>query len=148
MVTEYSVRSDNTGVPIIREIMAATTMSSLFVAFFTLLASTFRTRAALQAEILALRHQLAVFQENAPRRLRPHRCDRLWWVVLPIWSSWQRCLQGGSARHGPPLAPPSSRLALILHFIIFLLTSAVLPQRTTENSKSEHVNTVGSLMDY
>jgi hypothetical protein len=48
--------------------MVATTMSSLFVAFFTLLASTFRTRAALQAEILALRHQLAVFQKNATRR--------------------------------------------------------------------------------
>src|SRR5580704_790658 len=77
VVTEYSVRSENTGVPIIREIMVATTMSSLFVAFCSLLASTFRTHAALQAEILALRHQLAVFQKNAPHRLRLHRCDRL-----------------------------------------------------------------------
>ena len=69
-------------------------MSSLFVAFFTLLVSTFRTRAALQAEILALRHQLAVFQKNAPRRLRLHRCDRLLWVVLyRFWSGWRRCLQ-------------------------------------------------------
>jgi hypothetical protein len=40
--------------------MVATTMSSLFVALFALVASNFRTRAALQAEILALRHQLAV----------------------------------------------------------------------------------------
>ena len=39
-------------------------MSSLFVALFALLASSFRTRAALQAEILALRHQLAVFQRT------------------------------------------------------------------------------------
>jgi putative transposase len=94
VVTEYSVRSENKGVPIIREIMVATTMSSLFVAFFTLLVSTFRTRAALQAEILALRHQLAVFQKNAPRRLRLHRCDRLLWVVLyRCWSGWRRCLQ-------------------------------------------------------
>jgi hypothetical protein len=94
VVTEYSVRSENTGVPIIREIMVATTMSSLFVAFFTLLASTFRTYAALQAEILALRHQLAVFQKNAPRRLRLHRCDRLLWVVLyRFWSGWRRGLQ-------------------------------------------------------
>jgi len=77
VVTENSVRSENTGVPIIRENMVATTMSSLFVTFFALIASTFRTRAALQAEILALRHQLAVFQKNAPRRLRLHRCDRL-----------------------------------------------------------------------
>ncbi len=69
-------------------------MSSLFVALFTLLASSFRTRAALQAEILALRHQLAVFQKNAPRRLRLHHCDRLTWVVLyRFWSGWRRCLQ-------------------------------------------------------
>ena len=73
MVAENSVRSENTRVLIIREIMVATTMSSLFVALFALLASSFRTRAALQAEILALRHQLAVFQRNAPRRLRLHR---------------------------------------------------------------------------
>jgi hypothetical protein len=53
--------------------MVATTMSSLFVAFFALIASTFRTRAALQAEILALRHQLAALEKNAPPRLRLHR---------------------------------------------------------------------------
>jgi hypothetical protein len=64
VVTENFVRSENTGVRIIREIMVATTMSPLFVALFALLASSFRTRAALQAEILALRHQLAVFQKN------------------------------------------------------------------------------------
>ena len=94
MVTENSVRSENTGIPIIREIMVATTMSSLFVVFFALIASTFRTRAALQAEILALRHQLAVFQKNAPRRLRLHRCDRLLWVFLfRFWSGWRRSLQ-------------------------------------------------------
>ena len=91
--TENSVRSENTGVPTIREIIVATTMSSLFVAFFALLASTFRTRAALQVEILALRHQLAVFQKNGPRRLRLHRCDRLLWVLLyRFWSGWRRCL--------------------------------------------------------
>ena len=93
MNTENSVRSENTGVPTIREIIVATTMSSLFVAFFALTASTFRTRAALQAEILALRHQLAVFQKNGPRRLRLHRCDRLLWVLLyRFWSGWRRCL--------------------------------------------------------
>ena len=94
VATEKSVRSENKEVPIIREIMVATTMSSLFVALFALVASSFRTRAALQAESLALRHQLAVFQKNAPRRLHLHRCDRLLWVVLSrLWSSWRRCLQ-------------------------------------------------------
>ena len=91
--TENSVRSENTGVPTIREIMVATTMRSLFVACFALIASTFRTRAALQAEILARRHQLAVFQKNGPRRLRLHRCDRLLWVLwYRFWSGWRRCL--------------------------------------------------------
>ena len=94
MVTENYVRSENAEVPIIREIMAATTMSSLVVALFALVASSFRTRAALQAEILALRYQLAVLQKSAPRRLRLHRCDRLLWVVLyRLWSGWRRCLQ-------------------------------------------------------
>jgi putative transposase len=94
VVTENSVRSENTRVPTIREIMVATTMSSLFLALFALLASSFRPRAALQAEILALRHQLAVCQKNAPRRLRLHRCDRLLWVVLyRFWSGWRRCLE-------------------------------------------------------
>ena len=94
MVSENSVRSENTEVPIIREIIVATTMSSLFLALFALLASSFRTRAVLHAEILALRHQLAVFQKNAPRRLRLHRCDRLLWVVLyRFWSGWRPCLQ-------------------------------------------------------
>ena len=94
MVTENSVRSENTGVPTIREITVPTTMSTLFVALFALIASNFRTRAALQAEIFALRHQLADFQKNAPRRLRLHRCDRLLWVVLyRFWSGWRRSLQ-------------------------------------------------------
>ena len=94
VVAENSVRSENIGVPAIHEIMVATTMSSLFVAFFALVTSSFRTRAALQAEILALRHQLAVLQKSAPRRLRLHRCDRLLWVVLyRLWSGWRRCLE-------------------------------------------------------
>ncbi len=94
MLTENSVRSENAEVTIIRAIMVATTMSSLFVALFALVASSFRTRASLQAEILALRHQLAVFQKNAPHRLRLQRSDRLLWVLLSrFWSDWRRCLQ-------------------------------------------------------
>ena len=42
MVAENSVRSENTGVPTIREIMVATTMSTLCVAFFALITSNFR----------------------------------------------------------------------------------------------------------
>jgi hypothetical protein len=108
VVTEYSVRSENTGVQIIREIMVTTTMSSLFVAFFTLLASTFRTHAA-QAEILALRHQLAVFQKNAPRRLRLDRCDRLLDYTtditdapLSLSNQLHRCLPSWSGNAASP----------------------------------------------
>ena len=58
-----------------------------------LVTSSFRTRVALQAEILALRHQLAVFQKNAPRRLRLQRSDRLLWVLLSRWwPGWRRSL--------------------------------------------------------
>ena len=113
VVTEASVRSENAEVTIIRAIMVATTMSSLFVALFALVTSSFRTRASLQAEILALRHQLAVFQNNAPRRLRLHRCDRFLWVVLyRFWSDWRRCLHMVQPGTGPPMAPQSFCLAL------------------------------------
>jgi hypothetical protein len=68
-------------------------MSSLFVAFLSLVASSFLTRAALQAEILALRHQLTVLQKNAPPRLRLQRSDRLLWVLLSQWwPGWRRSL--------------------------------------------------------
>src|SRR5260370_34936467 len=69
-------------------------MNSLVVALFALVASSFRTRASLHAEILALRHQLAVFQKNAPHRLRLQRSDRVLWVLLSrCWSGWRRGLQ-------------------------------------------------------
>jgi hypothetical protein len=74
-------------------------MNSLFVALFALAASSFRTRAALQAEILALRHQLAVFQKNASPRLRLQRSDR-----LAARFCWQSCCR---------LAPPALRPALV-----------------------------------
>ncbi len=68
-------------------------MSSLFVAFLSLVASSFRNRAALQAENLALRHQLTVLQKNAPHRLRLRRSDRLLWVLLSRWwPGWRRSL--------------------------------------------------------
>ena len=48
----------------------------------------FRTRAALQAEILALRHQLLVLQRSTrSRKLRLGVADRLVWVWL--WQLWR-----------------------------------------------------------
>jgi hypothetical protein len=51
----------------VREIIIVSTMSPFFVALLALVTSTFRTRAAQQAEIVALRHQIAV--RNRARRV-------------------------------------------------------------------------------
>jgi putative transposase len=51
-----------------------------------------RSRLALQLEIVALRHQIAVYQRSVPRpRLRA--TDRLFWIWLSrLWSGWQHAL--------------------------------------------------------
>src|SRR6266702_1921706 len=67
-------------------------MSPVFVALLALLASTFQTRAAQQAEIAALRHQIAVLQRSSPR-LRLKQADRLFWILLSrLWPGWRRCV--------------------------------------------------------
>ena len=73
------------------EIIVVLTMSPVFVALLAWLASTFQTRAALQAEIAALRHQIAVLQRSSPRRLRLKQPDRLLWILLSrLWPGWRR----------------------------------------------------------
>ena len=55
--------------------------------------ATFRSRAALQLEILALQQQLAVLQHTGPRRPRLQPADRLFWVCLSrLWSGWRNPL--------------------------------------------------------
>src|SRR5262245_28559240 len=69
-------------------------MSPVFIALFTLFASGFRTHTALQAEIAALRHQIAVLQLSAPRRLRLKQSDRFLWIVWSwVWPQWRRWLR-------------------------------------------------------
>jgi putative transposase len=52
-----------------------------------------RTRASLQVEILALRHQVAVLKGSQRARLRLNSADRLLWVWLSrIWSQWRLAL--------------------------------------------------------
>src|SRR5215472_1851850 len=69
-------------------------MSPVFIALFTLFASTFRTHTALQAEIAALRHQIAVLQLSAPRRLRLKQSDRFLWILWSwVWPEWRRWLR-------------------------------------------------------
>src|SRR5215469_5103609 len=67
---------------------------------FTLLGSVmislhswFRSRAALQVEILALRHQLAVLKRSRRGRLRLNSTDRMLWVWRSrLWSPWRSAL--------------------------------------------------------
>jgi putative transposase len=67
-------------------------MSVLFSLLLTLRTSA-RSRAALQLEVLALRHQLQVLQRTRPRRLRVTKADRWLWVGLSrIWPGWRTAL--------------------------------------------------------
>ncbi len=53
------------------------------------LLTTLRPRASLQLEVLALRHQLAVYQRTC-RRPRISPADRLLWSYLAsVWADWR-----------------------------------------------------------
>ena len=59
--------------------------SALLTAFF----ASFRSRAALQLEILALRHQLGILQRSV-KRPKLTLADRLLWAWLcAVWNDWQ-----------------------------------------------------------
>src|SRR6266567_4992284 len=73
--TENPVRIENARFRPVREIIIVSKMSPFFIALLALVSSTFRARAALQAEIVALRHQIAVLQQSAPRRLHLRQSD-------------------------------------------------------------------------
>src|SRR5215470_1046810 len=52
-----------------------------------------RSQAVMQAEIIALRHQLTVLQRNQPTKLDLNRADRWLWVWLSrLWSGWRYSL--------------------------------------------------------
>ncbi len=75
----------NWGVPFFLRFPLGHLLSALLAALFT----SFRSRAALQLEILALRHQVGVLQRSVKRpKLTP--ADRLLWAWLcAIWNDWQ-----------------------------------------------------------
>ena len=79
---------------------------SVVVAFIHAVRVSFRSRAVLQAEIIALRHQLHVLQRSRPRPRRLACADRTLWVwLLRAWPGWR-------ARNGRRLA--SARLSTVL----------------------------------
>jgi putative transposase len=68
--------------------LALNTLRSLAV----VLSSTLRSRAALQLENLALRHQLGVLQRSV-KRPRLAAFDRFLWTLLcDVWSEWRSAL--------------------------------------------------------
>ena len=68
-------------------------MTSVLHTLLQSLHSTVRSRAALQLEILALRHQLLVLQRTMPRRLPVTNVDRWPWVWLSrLWTRWRTAL--------------------------------------------------------
>ena len=68
-------------------------MSSVISATLAYLASWFQSRHAMQLEILALRHQLAIYQNSVKRpQLQP--ADRFFWAWFSrLWSGWQHTLE-------------------------------------------------------
>ena len=68
-------------------------MRDVLISVLSGFASSFRTRASLQLEILALRHQLGVLKRRERRQLRLAPSDRLLWVILlRFWPNWRKAL--------------------------------------------------------
>src|SRR5260370_373468 len=68
--------------------MKAVLCSFVFMRRFCL-----RTRASMQIEILALRHQLAVLQRRGNKRASLRTADQLLWLVLSrLWAQWRSAL--------------------------------------------------------
>jgi putative transposase len=69
-------------------------MYHVLISLLAGLMSTLRTRASLQFEILALRHQLTVLQRNRKRQISLRACDRILWVALArLWPDWRKALR-------------------------------------------------------
>jgi hypothetical protein len=66
-------------------------MLALISTAFSWLAWRIRSRAELEFELIALRHQVAVLNHQRPGRLRLCSVDRLVWVWL--YRVWPRCLE-------------------------------------------------------
>ena len=69
-------------------------MLSVLVVLFTAVRDCLRHRSDLEAELLALRHQVLVLQRRlGKRRVQLRAADRFCWVVLSrVWSRWRDAL--------------------------------------------------------
>ena len=70
---------------LIRNVLSS--ISECLAFFLAGVASVLKTRAALQLENVALRHQIGVLQRSAKKRPRLRAADRLLWVWLSrVWT--------------------------------------------------------------
>src|SRR5579864_4151376 len=68
-------------------------MPILLSTLFATLCSMFLSRAALELEHIALRHQIGVLKRSARKRPKMTAADRLFWVFLSrIWADWRSAL--------------------------------------------------------
>ena len=68
-------------------------MMSVLASLLLTVRGCVRSRAALQFEVLALRHKLQVLERSRARRLRLSPADRLLWVwVSRVWNEWRAAL--------------------------------------------------------
>jgi hypothetical protein len=68
-------------------------MISVLVSLVASFGSWLRSRAALQLELLALRHPLPVLNRSRPRRLQLATADRCLWAWLSrSWAAWRTAL--------------------------------------------------------
>ena len=73
---------------LLRRFSPALVLSALFAAVL----ASFRNRAALQVEVLALRHQLGVLHRSV-KRPKLTAADRLLWAWLSdLWGDWRTAL--------------------------------------------------------
>jgi hypothetical protein len=72
-------------------------MGSVLASVLLTLRTSFRARATLQLEILALRHQLHVVNRSRPHRLPLTHVDRMLWLVLShVWDGWRAAVAGNN----------------------------------------------------
>jgi putative transposase len=71
----------------------ANPMLSVLCLFLSTMLSVFRSRAALQVEILALRHQICALRRSGKKRPRLTVADRVFWAWLSeAWADWRSAL--------------------------------------------------------
>src|SRR5947208_11443130 len=92
-------------------------MTDLFKLILGLLASLFRSRAKLEAEILILRQQINVLRRRAPKRPHLNNTDRflfVWLLSLLPLRPWRHCDCQAGDHHSLAYHWVSSELALAM----------------------------------